>query len=92
MDVALVLLNIGVISILDHMFCPASLEKFGNECPFGAMLNNVSKELAVLLLVPFVAVHFRAEVVEPLLSALLRSSEVELLRSEVEQETYLAPN
>lgn len=92
MDLALVLLDIGVISILDHMFGPASIEHFGNECPFGSMPNNVSKELAVLFLGPFVAVDIRAEMVEPLLSALLRSSEVELLRSEVEQETYLAPN
>lgn len=84
MDPALVLLDIGVISILDHMFGPASIEQFGNECPFGSMLNNISEELAVLLLGPFVAVDFGAEVVEPLLSALLRSSEVELLRSEVE--------
>lgn len=92
MDLALVLLHIGVIAILYHMFGPTSIEDFRNECPFRSMLNNVSEELAVLLLRPFVAINLRTEMVEPLLSALLRSSEVELLRFEVEQETYFAPD
>lgn len=78
LDPALVLLNNGVIAILDHMFGPTSIEKFRNECPFRSMLNNIGKELAVLFLGPFVAIDLRTKMVVPLLSALLRTSEVQL--------------
>lgn len=72
---ALVLFNKCVVSILDHMLCPSSIEQLRNHGPFGAIPDDRFDQLKVFEVSPLGAIDFRGEIIEPSLSAFLSSPE-----------------
>lgn len=61
------------------MFSPRAIEELRNQGPLGAILDGRVDKLKVLQVSPFAAIDLRRKVIEPLLSAFIRSPEELLL-------------
>jgi hypothetical protein len=59
----------GIVSILDHVFIAAAIERFGNLRPSHALLAHDGQKLKVFFKSPFSLVKIRVEMVGPHLSA-----------------------